>query len=192
MQRARMSVWERKAIAILDEHVGKENAIPMAVLAKELRLTTRETRYLILIVKFRRQVPVMSHKKGYFLVQDTRELEDCCTMFRRRALTSLKNESVLKKVSLQELLGEVVFDFEAKAEKEVLENLGLRHYPAERVKIPAGYDVVAAVIDRIHADPEKYKEQLQKLRPLFIQRGKVKQLEEAAERIKALCMGLEG
>ena len=98
---------------------GKENALGVEKLyeavfgvpPRDKINTTRVIREAITALR-RRGVPVCSCFWGYYLPKDADELEESCRLLRRRALHSLVMEAKIRKVNLEELLGQLRLNLE--------------------------------------------------------------------------------
>jgi len=117
---------ERKAklLAILANHVGRQNAIGMgelyqAVFGKPWGNRINDTSDLReLIRKLRRDgTPICSSQEGYYLASGGSELEEFCEHFRQRALKSLAVVARIRKIELPELLGQLKLELQGGAEK---------------------------------------------------------------------------
>lgn len=98
---------------VLERHEGRDQPITMAAL---FAITTGETivpgrRYdqtrivRSLIEQLRREgLPVANSPRGYFLARDDEELAPTIRAFHQRAMSSLRQEKALKRVSFEDLL----------------------------------------------------------------------------------------
>ena len=109
---------------ILSQHVGEETAIDMGelyelVFAEEYTNKINHTRRLRKIIDALQMqgARICSTRSsggcnGYFVSRTTSELDGYCSGLRREALRKLKKESVMRHISLLELLGQMQFNME--------------------------------------------------------------------------------
>ena len=113
-----------KILMILSRHVGVEKSLDMGslferVFDKPYTNKINHTRRLRTIITALRQkgVPIGStaakNGGGYYLVRAGSELDEYCGRLRRAALNKLALESKLRKISLEELLGQMRLNFSA-------------------------------------------------------------------------------
>jgi hypothetical protein len=105
-------------LAALSHHHGKANGIHVRDLVK--RITSdlangdlgngegmeRAVRKLVTELRLEGHAICAHPTSGYFLAETAEELEETCHFLRSRALSSLKAESRLRKLSMAELLGQ--------------------------------------------------------------------------------------
>lgn len=117
-----------KILMILSRHVGEEKAIDMGelyqrVFEKAYSNKINNTRRLRTVVTAlrRKGIPIGStvaqNGGGYYLVRAGSELDEYCGRLRRAALGKLNMESKLRKISLEELLGQMRLNFSAENEE---------------------------------------------------------------------------
>ncbi len=113
-----------KILMILSRHVGSEKAVDMGELFSrvfDMPYTNKinHTRRLRTVITALRQkgIPIGStaaqNGGGYYLVRAGSELDEYCGRLRRAALGKLNLESRLRKISLEELLGQMALNFTA-------------------------------------------------------------------------------
>lgn len=95
-------------LVALSRHQGAHNGIRAADLAQELGIDERRLRALISQLILDRGVAIVGQPTtGYFIAQTAEEVERSVEFHRDRALHELKKASVLSKVPLAELLGQL-------------------------------------------------------------------------------------
>lgn len=110
-----------KVLSTLTHHIGEEHAIDMGVLFREVfgeefNHKINDTRRLrTLITEFRHDgIPIGSTARktggGYYLIRSGSELKGYCQRIHMAALRKLKMESRIKKMSLEELLGQMILN----------------------------------------------------------------------------------
>ena len=115
--------YENRLLKELSRHVGRGRAVGMgelyqAVYERPYDHRINDTRQLRkLITKLRREgTPICSASAtdggGYFLASAGSELEDYSRRLRKKALKGLKQEAVLRRVTLPELVGQIVINLE--------------------------------------------------------------------------------
>lgn len=96
-----------QVITALARHIGAERGITAQELAEELGLSARELRRHISELR-EEGVAVCGHPQtGYFIARDDSELEGTCAFLRSRALHSLRLESRLRRIPLEDLIGQL-------------------------------------------------------------------------------------
>jgi biotin operon repressor len=94
-------------ITIMQNHIGKANAISGEDLAKALGTSPREMRKMTdsLIDE---GISLCSHPAhGYWIAANAAEVEATCQFHRSRALHELDKEAKLRKLTLPDLLGQL-------------------------------------------------------------------------------------
>lgn len=95
-------------LVALSRHRGAHNGIRAADLAQELGIDERRLRALISQLILDRGVAIVGQPStGYFIAETPEEVERSVEFHRDRALHELKKASVLSKVPLAELLGQM-------------------------------------------------------------------------------------
>ncbi|OYZ03467.1 MAG: hypothetical protein B7Y42_00370 [Polaromonas sp. 28-63-22] len=102
-----------QVLSALEHHQGKARGIHVRDLV--MRITgelangegqERAVRKLVTELRLEGH-PICAHPaSGYFLAETAEELDDTCNFLRSRALSSLKAESRLRRISMAELLGQ--------------------------------------------------------------------------------------
>jgi len=113
---------------------GRENAIGVdklyeavfGVPPRDKINSTRVIRGAITALR-RRGVPVCSCSLGYYLAETAEELEEACAFLRRRALHSLVLEARIRKVNLEELLGQLRLKLEEEMAEDERQKTGDRN-----------------------------------------------------------------
>lgn len=103
----------------LNDHVGATCGISAKQLAMKVTESTQEDshqeRQLRLIIADLRLsgIAICGHPgTGYYLPQNAEDINKTCAFLRSRALSSLLQESRLKKIALPELLGQMQMEME--------------------------------------------------------------------------------
>ena len=94
-------------INVMQNHIGKANAISGEDLARGLGTSPREMRKMTDAV-IDEGIALCSHPaNGYWIAQNATELEATCQFHRQRALHELSKEAKLRKLTLPDLLGQL-------------------------------------------------------------------------------------
>ena len=94
-------------ISIMQNHIGKANAISGEDLARALGTNPRHLRHMTDAL-IEDGIALCSHPaNGYWIAQNAAELEACCQFHRSRALHELAKEAKLRKLTLPDLLGQL-------------------------------------------------------------------------------------
>ena len=94
-------------ITIMQNHIGKANAIGGEDLARLIGVDPRKLRYMTVSV-IEEGIALCSHPaNGYWIAENATELEDTCQFHRSRALHELAKEAKLRKLTLPDLLGQL-------------------------------------------------------------------------------------
>jgi hypothetical protein len=116
MQLHDRQVLKERALEVLQQRVGKANAITMTRLAGSIQgcavlpsARYEETRLVRSIIEQLRREghPVCHHNGrggGYFWAANEAELEETAAWFRKRAMSAFRQEANLKRISLAELV----------------------------------------------------------------------------------------
>lgn len=108
-----------RLLEVLSNHIGAATGITITQLAIEcagtvLRLETNESlaqqRHLRKLIEELRLEGhhICAHpSRGYYIASDTDELEDTCAFLFARAMTSLRQVSAMKRISLPDLAGQL-------------------------------------------------------------------------------------
>lgn len=94
-------------INVMQNHIGKASAISGDDLARVLGVSSREMRKMTDAV-IEEGIALCSHPaNGYWIAQNATELEATCQFHRQRALHELAKEAKLRKMPMQDLLGQL-------------------------------------------------------------------------------------
>lgn len=94
-------------ITVMQNHIGKACAISGEDLARLLGISTREMRKMTDEV-IDSGIALCSHPaNGYWIAENAAELEATCQFHRTRALHELAKEAKLRKMPMQDLLGQL-------------------------------------------------------------------------------------
>ncbi len=121
---------KEKVDALLKEHMGQDNCILMNELY--VRVTGGhiipfrrydQTRFIRSIIKELREAgrPIgikSGNHGGYFTARNDEELESTIKTFHSRAMSSLKQEAALKRISFNELLEQYELELSQQSEQE--------------------------------------------------------------------------
>ena len=120
---AKLVAEQHKArlLSILTQHIGEEHKMDMGdlycrVFDKEFNHKINDTKPLrALVTELRNEgVPIGSKQTrddgGYWLIRSGSEFDDYCRRIHMAALKKLKMESRLKKMSMEELLGQMIIN----------------------------------------------------------------------------------
>jgi len=91
----------------LSRHIGKGNGIGVKQLALQLGIEDRSIRKLISALRAEGHAICGTPKDGYYIAQTPDELQHTCEFLRSRAMHSLTLESRLRRIPLQDLLGQL-------------------------------------------------------------------------------------
>jgi len=108
---------EVRVLGIVQTHRGKNAAIKGEEIARILGLDVRYVRDIIkrLVEDHHYRIGALPDC-GYFMIQTAREAIEVCENLKHRAMSILKRMSVLKKVHLKELLGQLSLEIENEQE----------------------------------------------------------------------------
>ena len=94
-------------VTVMQNHIGKANAISGADLAHALGTNPRQLRHMTDAL-IDEGIALCSHPaNGYWIAQTPAELETCCQFHNKRGLHELGKEAKLRKMSMQDLLGQL-------------------------------------------------------------------------------------
>lgn len=120
MRAAALTIPNDAVLRVLEQHVGASNGIHVRELvqrATESVCTTaaqeRSARSAIAQLRLAGHCICGQPDKGYYIAATPEELERTCQYLRGRALTSLAIEARMRKVSMPELLGQLVLSPES-------------------------------------------------------------------------------
>ena len=103
-----MTHHEEWVWSVLKEHIGKDKAIKRETLVGRAGLRDRQLRRVIASLVDQHKKPIGSIYNnsggGYFIIANSEESEAVCQPLHSHALAILLRESVLKKLSVKELL----------------------------------------------------------------------------------------
>ena len=94
-------------LAVLQSHIGSGRGITAHALAATLCMQERQVRHQITDLREDGIAVCGTPQHGYYIAETAEELQATCDFLRGRALHSLMLESRLRKVSLNELLGQM-------------------------------------------------------------------------------------
>ena len=102
-----MTVTRAQVLAVLARHVGSDNGISAAALARELQILERHVRTFVSELR-EEGIAVCAHPQtGYFIAEGPEDVTATCKFLRARAMHSLVLESKLSKIALPDLLGQL-------------------------------------------------------------------------------------
>lgn len=129
------AVLAERALAVLQRHVGKANAITMTRLTAAVQggdvvpsQRYEESRIVRSIISQLRADghPIAHHNGrggGYFWAANEAELAETAAWFRARAMSAFRQEANLKRISLTELVEQLRLDIERPRMEQRLEDL---------------------------------------------------------------------
>ena len=94
----------------LQGHKGRANGIKALHLSVATGMSERTLRSAISNLREAGIAVVGTPDTGYYLAQNTDELNECCAFLRSRAMHSLVIEARLKQISMPELMGQIALD----------------------------------------------------------------------------------
>lgn len=100
-------------LAALRQHIGRRHGVTATALCRQVigaHPTSGDERALrTLVVELRNAGHhVCAHPRdGYFLAATTEEMEETCAFLHARAMSSLQQESAMKRVSIPDLVGQM-------------------------------------------------------------------------------------
>jgi hypothetical protein len=92
----------QKVYNILYEHVGKENSIKLADMAKVLNMNGRLLKSYVHSILHNYSVMIIGDSNGYYLPANDEEIESCIRMMEGQAFSRLKRVSKLKKMKVEQ------------------------------------------------------------------------------------------
>lgn len=95
-------------VNLMSRHLGQANGISAADLARSLNVSTRQLRRQISDARKQGIAISGTPSTGYYVAVTGPELEQCCAFLRARALHSLHLISVMTKVAMPVLLGQLL------------------------------------------------------------------------------------
>ena len=104
---------ERQVWNVLRAHLGRSAAITGGDLAMATGLPWRECRRIMktLVEVYRKRIGgVPGSPPGYFLIESREELDDVCSRYRGQALSLLRREAILRRMSMEELFGQLTLE----------------------------------------------------------------------------------
>ena len=100
-------ITHQQLLTALAGHIGRERGITARHLCARLNVSERQVRSLISEARENGYGVCGTPRAGYFIAANAEELEETCKFLRCRALHSLTLESVLRKIPLVDLLGQL-------------------------------------------------------------------------------------
>lgn len=94
-------------VNVLVSHIGAKNGITADEIARQLSIPPRRVRSLVSDLREEGVAVCGTPTTGYFVAETPQELEETCQFLRGRALHSLMLESKLRKVALEDLIGQM-------------------------------------------------------------------------------------
>lgn len=92
---------------ILARHIGRNNGVTAEALARELGCLPRQVRTLVSELRLDGVAVCGKPQTGYYIAANAEELEETCQFLRTRAMHSLKLESNLRRMPLEDLVGQL-------------------------------------------------------------------------------------
>lgn len=94
-------------LTVLSSHIGREKGITARQLAALLGIDERKVRTLIVEARTSGHGICGTPRDGYYIAGNAEEMEETCRFLRARAMCSLVQESILRKIPLVDLLGQL-------------------------------------------------------------------------------------
>lgn len=94
-------------VSILARHIGRDNGITAAALARETGMEERDVRDKISQLREDSHAICAHPSTGYFIAANAEELEETCQFLRGRAMHSLHLEAKLRKIPMADLIGQM-------------------------------------------------------------------------------------
>ena len=88
-------------------HLGRDRGVRGDDLAAALGISPRDLRHLVSHARQEGTAIVGTPSTGYYIAATADELDECCAFLRARALHSLRLESRLRNLALEDLLGQL-------------------------------------------------------------------------------------
>lgn len=95
-------VWE-----VLQLHVGRDAGVSCAKLAAQAQASERDVREAVTELRNGGVAVCGYPRSGYYIARTAEELDETCRFLRGRALHSLQLEARLRKLPMQELVGQI-------------------------------------------------------------------------------------
>lgn len=95
---------------LLALHQGRERGIGAAELARVAGITERQLRVLISALREEGTAICATPETGYFLAVTPEELGESCKFLHARAMHSLRRASRMQKISLPDLMGQLLLN----------------------------------------------------------------------------------
>lgn len=94
-------------LTLLSRHIGAQNGLTAARISSTLNITMRRVRSLVSELREEGTAVCGHPRAGYYIAATPEELEETCLFLRNRALHSLMLESRLRKMALEDLVGQL-------------------------------------------------------------------------------------
>lgn len=91
----------------LQQHIGKANGITGKNVALALDVPPRQIRRLVEELRLEGHAVCGYPGEGYYIAANAQEIEDTCAFLHSRAMSSLKQESVMSKCAVPVLSGQM-------------------------------------------------------------------------------------
>jgi hypothetical protein len=112
---SKLAPEERRVYDVVKFHLGRARAIKADELAALLDMTTRAVGDIMKSLSETHCLAIaaaVTKPYGYYLVDTAAELENYCGQLHSRALSQLRRESILRRVPMPELLGQLRSEIE--------------------------------------------------------------------------------
>lgn len=94
-------------LTLLSRHIGAGNGMTAAQIGTALNITMRRVRFLVSDLREEGTAVCGTPQTGYYIASTPDELEETCQFLHNRALRSLMLESRLRKMALEDLVGQM-------------------------------------------------------------------------------------
>lgn len=94
-------------LTLLSHHIGAQNGLTAAQISSALNVTMRRVRALVSELREEGTAVCGTPSTGYYIAATAEELEETCTYLHNRAMHSLMLISKLRKIALEDLIGQL-------------------------------------------------------------------------------------
>lgn len=94
-------------LTLLSRHIGANNGMTAAQISSQLNIAMRRVRSLVSELREEGTAVCGTPHTGYYIAATADELEETCTYLHNRAMHSLMLISKLRKIALEDLIGQL-------------------------------------------------------------------------------------
>ena len=178
--------------ALWETHVGESNAVCAGDLAMKARLRPRYVRKMQNHLLFDHNIPVLSaagHDGGYFIAESEGEADRFYDTFRKRGLTGLVKASRGKQSAMVEMVTQLSFEFD-----DLVDQMDRTPNIRPRGGVPMPAEVVDAFLTRMTRNPEKFADDIRKIREkhgaVLLPKERVREMQRQAAKLTAMVGAL--